>query len=285
VTDIDFAFLDWKVNDKLNVRVGQIKNPFGLYSEYQGIGTVYPFNDTPQSIYGGTSIGNEFYRGVGVTGVGYTGKKWEMDYDLFFGGGLNDEVNPGESIRDAILAGQPTALVEDNSEEIRQTFGGRLTLARPDNGFKIGINGNSGISPDKGRHTVVGAFAAYDTAKWLLRSEFGTSFEPGFIHYNGMYVEAGYKVTQHWQPIFRFERARQSLASSAAVPDQFKSHTEVAGGLNYWVNPKAVVKFSYHHVDGNLLSVPRGEIGVDNASLAAVPKTTDLATFGLGFVF
>src|SRR5207248_1850894 len=28
-TDIDFAFVDWRVNDKLSVRAGQAKNPFG----------------------------------------------------------------------------------------------------------------------------------------------------------------------------------------------------------------------------------------------------------------
>src|SRR5882672_66642 len=86
-TDVDFAFIDWRVNDKLTLRGGQAKNPFGLYSEYLGIGTLYPFNDVPQSIYGGTGIGNEFYRGFGVSGRAFATRKWEMNYD-FFGGGL-----------------------------------------------------------------------------------------------------------------------------------------------------------------------------------------------------
>ena len=97
------------------------------------------------------------------------------------------------------------------------------------------------------------------------------------------YVEAGYKITRHLQPVFRYEWAREGLVTPVVIPDSFKSHRDIAGGLDYWVNPKAVLKFSYHHVNGNMLSVPRGYL--DLASLFAIPKTTDMATFGLAFVF
>jgi len=282
-TDVDFAFVDWKINDKFTVRGGQVKNPFGLYSEYLGVGTVYPFNDVPQSIYGGTTIGKEFYRGVGVSGIAFTTRKWEGTYDLFFGGLLNDELNPAEAISEAIQNGQSTVTIDGLSEPIRQAFGGRLTVARADSGFRFGVNGHSGVSPDKGRMTALGAFASYDTARYLLRAEFGNAFESGFIHHSGAYVEAGYKIDRHWQPVFRYEWAREGLVTPVAIPDSFKSHRDIGGGLDYWVNPKAVLKFSYHHVDGNMLSVPRGDL--DLASLFAAPKTTDMATFGLAFVF
>jgi len=282
-TDVDFAFVDWRINDKITLRGGQVKNPFGLYSEYFGIGTVYPFNDIPQSIYGGTTIGKEFYRGVGVSGTAFTTRKWEGTYDLFFGGLLNDELNPTELISEAVLNGQSTVTIDGISEPIRQAFGGRLTIARPDSGLRFGINGHSGMSPDKGRQAAVGAFASYDTAKYLLRAEFGNAFESGYVHYSGAYVEAGYKITRHLQPVFRYEWAREGLVTPVVIPDSFKSHRDIAGGLDYWVNPKAVLKFSYHHVNGNMLSVPRGDL--DLASLFAIPKTTDMATFGLAFVF
>jgi len=282
-TDVDFAFVDWRINDKITIRGGQVKNPFGLYSEYLGIGTVYPFNDVPQSIYGGTTIGKEFYRGVGASGTAFTTRKWEGTYDLFFGGLLNDELNPAELISEAVQNGQSIVTIDGLSEPIRQAFGGRFAIARPDSGLRFGINGNSGMSPDKGRQAAVGAFASYDTAKYLLRAEFGHAFEAGFVHFSGAYVEAGYKIDRHWQPVFRYEWARQGLVTPVVIPDSFKSHRDIAGGLDYWVNPKAVIKFSYHHVDGNMLSVPRGD--VDLASLFALPKTTDMATFGLAFVF
>jgi len=282
-TDVDFAFIDWKLNDRLTLRAGQAKNPFGLYSEYLGIGTLYPFNDVPQSIYGGNAIGDEFYRGVGVAGRVFNTRKWEMTYDFFGGGMLNDELNPAERISDAFEAGQSTASIELESEEIHQAFGGRLTLARPDSGFRFGINGHTGISPDKGRQNAVGAFVAYDTERWLLHSEFGHSFEPGFIHFSGAYVEAGYKIARHWQPVFRYDWARQGLVTTAVIPDSYKSHREIGGGLNFWITPKAVIKGSYHHVNGNLLSVPRGDL--DLTTLNDVPKTTDLGTVGVAFVF
>jgi hypothetical protein len=282
-TDVDFAFLDWKVTDKFNLRAGQNKNPFGLYGEYFGIGTAYPFNNVPQSIYGGTAIGNEFYRGVGGAGRAFLSQKWELDYDLFFGGLLNDELNPAERTSDAILAGQPTVSMERGSEEIRQAFGGRVMFARPDNGLKFGITGSAGISPDKGRNNILGAFASFDTVRWMLRSEIGHSYEPGFINFTGAYLEAGYKIKKHWQPVFRYDWARQHLNTLALVPEQLKHHREVAGGLNYWVTAKAVVKGSYHHIEGNLLSLPRGDLSV--AGMSTLPKSTDVATIGMSLVF
>jgi hypothetical protein len=283
-TDVDFAFLDWKVNDHLNLRAGQNKNPFGLYSEYFGIGTYSPFNNVPQSIYGGNAIGNEFYRGVGAAGRTFLPKQWEMNYDAFFGGLLNDELNPAEKTRDAILAGQPTVLISHTGEDVRQAAGGRISFARPDHGFKFGINGATGISPDKGRQNIVGAFASFDTAKWLLRSEIGHSYELGFINFTGAYLEAGYKIDKHWQPVFRYDWARQHLSTPVPLPEQLMHHREVASGLNYWVTPKAVVKFSYHHNEGNLLSLPQGS-DLDVASLNKLPKSTNLATLGLSLVF
>ena len=282
-TDVDFAFLDWKVNDHFSLRAGQNKNPFGLYSEYFGIGTMNPFNNVPQSIYGGTAIGNEFYRGVGGAGRAFLSKQWELDYDVLFGGLLNDELNPAEKLSDAIQAGQPTVQIDHSGEEIRQAFGGRLTLARPESGFKFGVSGTSGISPDKGRNNIAGAFASYDTARWLLRSELGHSYEPGFVNFTGAYLEAGYKIDRHWQPVFRYDWARQHLNSAVPVPEELKHHREIAGGVNYWISPKAVVKGSYHHVEGNLLSLPTGELNV--TSLSGLPKSTDLGTIGLSLVF
>lgn len=282
-TDVDFAFLDWKVNDKFSLRAGQNKNPFGLYSEYFGIGTMNPFNNVPQSIYGGTAIGNEFYRGVGGAGRAFLSKQWELDYDVLFGGLLNDELNPAEKVADAIQAGQSTVQLEHTGEEIRQAFGGRLILARPDSGFKFGVSGTSGISPDKGRNNIVGAFASYDTARIMIRSELGHSYEPGFINFTGAYVETGYKIDKHWQPVFRYDWARQHFNPAVPVPEQLKHHREVAAGLNYWVSPKAVVKGSYHHVDGNLLSLPHADL--DLSSLNGLPKSTDLGTIGLSLVF
>jgi hypothetical protein len=284
-TDVDFAFLNWKVNDRLSFRIGQNKNPYGLYSEYQGIGTQFPFNDTPNSIYGGTGIGNEFYRGLGVTGRAFSTKNWEVGYDFFAGSRLNDELSPAEQISDAFLNGQTTTDIEESSEEIRQTFGGRITLSRPESGFRLSINGNSGISPDKGRNTIFGGSASYDTAKWLLRSEYGYVFEAGFVHKAAAFFEGGYKVTDHWQPVFRYEWARMGLnaPTAALVPDRFKSHREVGVGLNYWINPRAVVKFSYHNIDGNMLSLPLGTIDLTN--LAVIPKNTNAVTLGMGFVF
>jgi hypothetical protein len=67
------------------------------------------------------------------------------------------------------------------------------------------------------------------------------------------------------------------------VPEKFKTHREIGVGMNYWINSKAVLKFSYHDVHGNMLSIPRGTL--DLATLNDLPVDTKLVTFGLSFVF
>ncbi len=143
--------------------------------------------------------------------------------------------------------------------------------------------GDSGITSDHGRYTVVGGMASYETDRWLIRTEYGYQFVAGITHHIGAYFEGGYKLTSHWQPVFRYSWAREGLNIAVIVPDRFKSHREVAGGLNYWITPKAVFKFSYHDIDGNLLTFPGDPIDVTN--LLAVPKHTQMAPLGIAFVF
>ena len=82
---IDFAFGEWRVSDALRLRMGQVKHPYGIYTEVFDVGTIRPFFWLPQSVYGPSGAVAESYRGVGITGSVFAPGSWRFEYDLYGG--------------------------------------------------------------------------------------------------------------------------------------------------------------------------------------------------------
>jgi hypothetical protein len=61
--ELDFAFADWRLGGTSHFRIGQVKQPFGIYTELFDVGTLRPLLDLPQGIYGPQGIVAEAYRG------------------------------------------------------------------------------------------------------------------------------------------------------------------------------------------------------------------------------
>src|SRR5512140_359509 len=47
-TVLDYAFAEWKFSDRLSVRAGDVKQPFGISGEVSTVGTLRPFQRLPQ---------------------------------------------------------------------------------------------------------------------------------------------------------------------------------------------------------------------------------------------
>ena len=47
---LDYAFVEYKLDDLLSFRIGQVKHPFGIYTEIFDVGTLRPFIDLPQAL-------------------------------------------------------------------------------------------------------------------------------------------------------------------------------------------------------------------------------------------
>jgi len=78
-------------------------------------------------------------------------------------------------------------------------------------------------------------------------------------------------------------RANSRLKSdqTLAAPRSLLRHNEDAVGVNYWFTPRFVLKLSYHHVNGNLFSVPKlFDNAVQNNRLK---KQTNVVVFGMQF--
>src|SRR6266545_4509197 len=167
--DLEYAFAEWKFSDKLLLRAGKVKQPFGLYSEVFQVGTLRPFLSLPQGVYGPSSIIGLSYKGLGLTGAIRLGKRWGIQYDVYGGGtDLDETIAPEAFLRE----GTAGAVEPIEREQTRNVIGGRISFETPVEGLRFGGAAFSGIEIGAARRTVAGVHAEYVSNKLSLRSEY-----------------------------------------------------------------------------------------------------------------
>ncbi len=271
-TEIDFAFAEWKFSDAIKLRVGKVKQPFGIYAEVFDVGTVRPFLSLPQSVYGQVGIVAEGYQGLGLRGTSALGRGWTAAYDLY-GGGIQFE-SQGAAID--FLRGNPGESTSSSSEMTRDLLGARLVLSLPVPGLSVGGSAYTGRHAGEAgavRQSVRGLQVEYASNRTWLRGEMVHHTESGTSMANAMYGEAALFLTRQWQLAFLYNRHVTNLdgVDPSTAPSLVK-HDEVAFGLNFWFAPELVFKASYHSVLGNRLALP----GTDD--LAAIIGAGELRT-------
>ena len=271
---LDYVFAQYQFNDALKLRAGQVKQPFGLYTETIDVGTIRPFITAPEAIYGPTANIAEAYRGIGLTGNVRLPSSFSLDYDVY-GGGLNREEYEVTLDAYRVMQGRRTfAQVSEGygTEITDQVYGGRAMINFPIPGLRIGASGyhgNTNEQPSPGRgdvQTVIYSFE-YAANRIALRSEALREWESDHDRQNGWYYEGAYRLFGGWQVAGLFDRATTHLKGKkpgCAAPCSdypvigapLLSHKELAGGLNYYFSPGFVIKASYHHIEGNRFAQP-----------------------------
>lgn len=267
--DFDFAFAEYAFSDAAKVRVGRVKHPFGIYGELLRVGTLRPFLSLPQSIYGPFGFIGNGYNGLGVTGRFFTEGGWSFGYDVY-GGQLQDTLE----IQNILLFPfpgftDPTYLNDGASrfeEHLNDMVGARIDIGAPVAGLHFGLSGYTGqldseLFADADR-TILGAHVEYQGHGFLLRSEY-MNFEqleknrggPTDVLSDSYYLEAAYRVTDHWEVAARYDEMDQEIRDPnvPALPPFIEAstqHQDLAFGLNYWFSAHFVLKTSYHLVEG-----------------------------------
>ena len=93
---IDYAFAEYDISDAVRFRAGRSRVPFGAYGDLLEVGTVRPFFNLAQGIYGPTGIVAQFYQGASINGSYYGRSGWGLRYDVF-GGQMQFEKVGGNS--------------------------------------------------------------------------------------------------------------------------------------------------------------------------------------------
>ena len=291
-SELDYAFAEWRASDALRVRMGKIKQPFGIYTEVFDVGTLRPFLSLPQSVYGPLGFVAEGFEGVGVRGERPLGTRWNLSYDAYAGGiRVADEKH---TLR--YLTGEPIELAAEEGEEtLTELLGSRLVVLTPVQGLKLGASAYTGreamdsehaeATAESVRHTVVGAHAEFLSNRVWVRSEYVHHTE-GSTTTGGSYLETAYFLTRRWQASARVDKGAAHLGDRdvSAAPSLLK-HRDVAVGANLWVTPEFVLKASIHSVEGNRLAGPRASELAATVAAGGLSRRTRLLQVGTQFSF
>jgi hypothetical protein len=264
---MDYVFGEYKFADAARLRVGNVKQPFGIYTEIFDVGTLRPFATAPQSIYGPGGMIGKSYSGLGLTGSLFASRAWGLDYDVY-GGGL--ETLEEDTPLQVLTQGTDTvgkALNFATSRTFRDVLGGRLVIRTPLDGLAFGASTYTGTRPlTRGtvakdwRRTVSGAHAEFVNDAWILRAETAKERDESNFSATGSYGEAAYRLTDHWQLAGTYGKFNTTLESASAAniarAPSLLDHQETAAGINYWFSPNLVLKTSYSTVKGNRFSHP-----------------------------
>jgi hypothetical protein len=287
--DVDYAFAEWRFSDALRLRAGLAKHPIGNYSEFINVGTLRPFFDLPQAVYGPVGFVTRSYKGIGFTGLlgKDSGGGWGLAYDVY-GGEMNIVTEEHGASFDgvSIATGDP-----ETEKNLMNLVGGRFTVFTPVEGLKMGASAYSGVSEEleDERDTAWGAHAEFAKGQWTLRSEFLHRQDGDELKADGFYVEASRRLGRHWQVAGLYDRLDTELPElEFEPPASLLEHDEWAVGLNYWFAGNFVLKASYHVVKGNRLAGPGEEADEELDELieeGALGGRTKMFRFGAQFSF
>jgi hypothetical protein len=164
-------------------------------------------------------------------------------------------------------------------------LGARLVFETPIAGLRFGASAYTGIEIGAGRRTGLGGQVEYLAKGWSIRSEYAHELVTDDVRANGFYLEAARRLGR-WQVAGQYGRfTSEVLGVPPPSVISLLDHEELAGGLNYWWDPRFVFKLSYHHVDGNRFAGPEPEFLATDAASGRLDTKTNLVVFAVQFSF
>lgn len=287
-TVIDYAFGEWRYSDALKLRAGQVKHPFGIYTEVFDVGTLRPFFWLPQSLYGPAGIVSESYRGAGLTGSLLPSGEWSVDYDLY-GGEMAIESPNFASIYAAAIDDDDDGEASEEAEEeveLRDLVGCRVTVTMPGSAFRLGVSSYAGKEGggEQEWHSVVGGHAEYLALRWQIRGECVYRVESPAVDAVAAYVEAAGRLHGPWQVAARADYSKTRLDGEVEESaSSLRDHRDLSLGLNYWFSSDFVIKLSTSWIEGNRFARPENiRAAIEGEGLS---RESRLVTLGAQFAF
>lgn len=280
---LDYGFAEYAVSDSIRLRAGQVKQPFGISGEVFNIGTLRPFLELPQSIYGAVGFQGLSYKGVGITGSKSFGD-WTLGYDLYGGGTDMIEFSATEQFLHGEAPMSDESQVE--RERTRYIVGGRLNVQTPFEPLRFGVSAYQGFEVGSEWRYVIAGHAEYAGEILSARAEFAHETVLKDLDQNAAYLEVAARVGQYLQFAAQGNWLHVDYPGvEHPIAPTMKDHLEAALGVNFWITPSLVVKASVHRIWGNRLAAPSP---ADFGSLVAtggLHGTTNLLLVGTQFSF
>jgi len=294
--DVEWAYLDYTINDNVSLRGGKVKEPVFLISDYFEVGYAYPWIRPPEEVYGnnpintivgmealftaniggGTTLIVQPYLGSNTDAVPGTNGDVIFDATNFYGMAIQ--------ISSAAFTFQASALKTDVATTGFLTMGGPLPgdfTAFPPIGQVQVINASA-----TGDAQLASVGFSFDISNFVGYAEYVTrdiegSVEGLFPDQDGWYATFGYRAGKFLPHITvaSVEAKLKPGATPFVGANQGNTQDSVTVGLRYEVNDSAAFKFEYKAIqlDDTTFSsgyftadVPGSFVTTDKASVVSV---------------
>jgi hypothetical protein len=259
---LDWAFVDYKFNNNLSVRGGQIKTPIGIYNEIRDIKYLQLSTIEPLIYQEDLKLAHEAFRGASVV--------------------YNQDLPAGRLSLDA-YGGQQVDFEEDADLSFRNLVGGRLTYYTPVNGLRVMASGytsradmtEDGVT-DSGHNNLWMGSVDYHDYGVDLKAEYGRT-KLHHINRSGYYVQGGYTFFDKLTPFVRYDY----LTTDRSMDDDPSFYQkELTFGVGYKFNSYVAAKLEDHIIRGYAMPVVTGEVAP-----GAGTKDWNLFAASLNFIF
>ena len=271
---LDYGLIDWTASSseqgRGGIRLGRVKNGFGLYNKTRDVAFTRPSILLPQSIY--------FERTRNLT-VSADGAELYLDRygeagSLFVTLALGQPRVGSEASKTALVGLIPNGRFESKLTPIFQAIyegdGGKYRL-----GFtavKLGTNYNPGANDvlQAGRLKFMPKIfsAQYNAEHWSLTSEyaqrpvsiqgFGPNAPDSTTHGQSYYVQGSYRYAPKWEALLRYDvmyadkddRDGKAFAAATHRPGFSRFSKDWTAGMRFDVTPQLMLRAEYHRVNG-----------------------------------
>lgn len=269
---LDYALVDYTAyaseTTQFGVRLGRVKNPFGLYTSTRDVAFTRPSIILPQSIYfdkaRSLALSSD---GIGLY-LNREGNFGAINVDMVVGNANVDRGSEATFLRND----EPGEMESDKPSRLI-----RIMYTTPDDRLRLGFSAanldlkynarSHEFDPNLYEHLDPKIISAqYSNEKWELTAEYTQmkssitrSFFPNFSNtIEGYYVQGIYRITPSLQLVARYDasfnsksdRSGDKLAAITGLPAHTFFAKDKMIGLRYDVTPSFMLRGEWHHVDG-----------------------------------
>lgn len=195
--ETEWAYVNYKLNDDLSVRVGKVKGPFYMVSDYKDVGYAYPWASVPEEVYSTNPIRS-------VNGIDLVFQKTINDVtylaELYYGAGNNTAFALPTALSVYPSGSKATSQVGFKTHKM---LGFNATVSFEDISLRAGYFKTSVDVPDFSLSNETGEFGGFgltiDKNNFVVYSEVilrdtSPNLSSAFPDANASYITLGYRI-------------------------------------------------------------------------------------------
>ena len=256
--ELDWAFYQRNVSDRLSFKAGRIPLPLGIFNEAGGAAMTSPFFRPTNEFYDRQYTSKTVDGALGTISIGGRAG-WSFDVDAYGGRWVLDQWGRDEHL------------------DARNAAGAQIWANTPWSGVRFG-GGAYRCDVERSDYVMVHGSIDADLDRWRLATEYLTGNLDRYGRYSAWYGQVGFQATDKFSV-----HARKSIARLNAPINGHSVDAAISDGfglsLNYAVHPAVLFKLEGHSNDGLLREdMPRNLYGAPSETRYFIASV--VATFG-----